>query len=279
MLGITPTSARSARPPSRRTAAAGARTCSRICFGSSPSRAATMCTGTPCRQRQRRRRVPQRVQAPGRDAGGLAVLAEPLREPLRVDRPAERVGEHEIAVDVGGPAKSRSRSCVSRCARSMSTVTGSSATVRRDRADFGGPNVAPPRVGTSCCSTEQPRAVEVERAPRQAGELAAAHPGRRREPPERASRSSATCSRNRRSSPAVHACARLPPRDGGSAMRATLRGTRPHRSASRSARPRTACTSRRVADGEAGLLELGVQAVQRAAGEALQPLEPIRGLM
>ncbi len=135
------------------------------------------------------------------------------REPLRVDRPAElRRRTRDRGRRTPDPAKSRSSSCVSRCARSVSTVTGSSATVRRDRADFGGPNVAPPRVGTSCCSTDSRapsrssvRHVRPASSPRRIPVVAASRQSA-------ASRSSATCSRNRRSSPAVHACARLRPR-------------------------------------------------------------------
>ena len=81
----------------------------------------------------------------------LRCALEPLRQALRVDRSAERIGEHEIAVDVGGTGEvALEAAACERCARSMSTVTGSSATVRRDLADFGGPDEAPPRVGTSC---------------------------------------------------------------------------------------------------------------------------------
>jgi hypothetical protein len=49
--------------------------------------------------------MPQHVQRPRRDAGALAVLAEPLREPLRVDRPAELVAENEVTVIVGVPGE------------------------------------------------------------------------------------------------------------------------------------------------------------------------------
>jgi hypothetical protein len=45
------------------------------------------------------------MQAARRDAGGVAVLAEPVREALRVDRAAERIGEDEIPVDIGRSGK------------------------------------------------------------------------------------------------------------------------------------------------------------------------------
>jgi hypothetical protein len=45
------------------------------------------------RERQRRGRVPERVQRPGRDAGRLAVTPEPLGEALRVNRPAELLSQ------------------------------------------------------------------------------------------------------------------------------------------------------------------------------------------
>ena len=51
-------------------------------------------------ERERRRRVPQHVQCPGRQPSCFAVAQESLRKPLRVDRSAQRVGEHEVTVEV-----------------------------------------------------------------------------------------------------------------------------------------------------------------------------------
>ena len=63
------------------------------------------------------------------------------------------------------PAKSRSSSCVSRCRWSASTVSGSSATVRFECADFGGPN------------DRQPATTQVERPPGQAKQFTASSAG------------------------------------------------------------------------------------------------------
>ena len=52
-------------------------------------------------ERQRRRGVAEHVQRPGGEPGGLAKLPEPLGQGLRVNRPAERVGENEVTVHVG----------------------------------------------------------------------------------------------------------------------------------------------------------------------------------
>ena len=61
-----------------------------------------MCTGTPDVSASVAAVCPQDVQAAGRDARRLPMFAEPLREPLRVDVATEFVGEHEVAVLVGG---------------------------------------------------------------------------------------------------------------------------------------------------------------------------------
>ena len=74
-----------------------------------------------------------------------------LGQALRMDKLAELVGEHEVRVDVrvsGECAREDLRLLV--CAQHVDRL-GASATVRRERADFGGPNVQPARVGTSCC--------------------------------------------------------------------------------------------------------------------------------
>lgn len=60
-----------------------------------------MWTGTPAVSASAGARVAQDVQRSRGKAGPLALLTEPLREPLRMDRPAERVGEHEVEVGVG----------------------------------------------------------------------------------------------------------------------------------------------------------------------------------
>jgi hypothetical protein len=53
------------------------------------------------RERERRRGVAQDVKGAGRDPGRLAVLPEPLGEPLRMDRVPKLVGEDQVAVPVG----------------------------------------------------------------------------------------------------------------------------------------------------------------------------------
>ena len=68
-----------------------------------------MCTGDARGERHAGGGVPERVQRTGRDAGRLAVLGEPVREPVRVDHPAELVGEHEIPVLVGVPGEGPSQ--------------------------------------------------------------------------------------------------------------------------------------------------------------------------
>ena len=70
-----------------------------------------------------------------------------LGQALRMDKLAELVGEHEVRVDVrvsGECAREDLRLLV--CAQHVDRL-GASATVRRERADFGGPNVQPARVG------------------------------------------------------------------------------------------------------------------------------------
>lgn len=84
-------------------------------------------------QRQRRCGVAQDVKRPGRDSGGLALPAEPLGQPLRMDRGAERVGEDEILVDVGS-AREVSLEQLIRKAASMPadlTIFGGSMASRR----------------------------------------------------------------------------------------------------------------------------------------------------
>jgi hypothetical protein len=100
----------------------------------------------PLCEREGGRSVTESVKRPGRDAGGLAVLPEPCGEPLRVDRPADPVGEHEVAVAVGRTGEVAFEQL-------RLTMPGEDANrlgiiVRRDRADFGGPIVQPPLVGT-----------------------------------------------------------------------------------------------------------------------------------
>jgi hypothetical protein len=45
------------------------------------------------------------VKRAGREPGRLAERAEPRREPLRVDRATEPVGEHKVGVYVGVPGE------------------------------------------------------------------------------------------------------------------------------------------------------------------------------
>jgi hypothetical protein len=61
--------------------------------------------GDALRQRERRRRVPEDVERPGREAGRFPQRAELLGEPLRVDGAAERVREDEVGVGVGVPGE------------------------------------------------------------------------------------------------------------------------------------------------------------------------------
>ena len=52
-------------------------------------------------QRQGCRAVSEDVQRPGRNPGRLAVLLEPLREVLRLNRATELIGKHEVLVVIG----------------------------------------------------------------------------------------------------------------------------------------------------------------------------------
>jgi hypothetical protein len=97
------------------------------------------------RQGECRVRVSENVQPSRRDLGRVPVAQERFDQPLRVDRVADLVAEEGVPVDVRvAGERARSSSCASRCSASASSVTASSATVRRERFDFGGPNVTPP---------------------------------------------------------------------------------------------------------------------------------------
>jgi hypothetical protein len=56
-------------------------------------------------ERESGRSVTEGVERPGGDARCLAAQSEPAGEPMRVDRPAELVCKHEVAVDVSGPGE------------------------------------------------------------------------------------------------------------------------------------------------------------------------------
>jgi hypothetical protein len=59
----------------------------------------------PLRKRDRRVRVAQDVYGAGLDARRLAVVHEPLGQPLGLDRPSEFVSEHKLVVAVRGSGK------------------------------------------------------------------------------------------------------------------------------------------------------------------------------
>ena len=106
----------------------------KIVVGVSPTRAATTCTGTPLVSIsvialwRRTCKLPVPIPAAFRS------FREPFGQPLRVDRSAELVGEDQVKVlHKRRAAKSRSANWTSRCSRSASTVSASSAIVRRER--------------------------------------------------------------------------------------------------------------------------------------------------
>ena len=134
-------------------------------------------------ERQRRGGVPQRCEACRPGSRPPAVFREPLSERVGLIGPPSRRRRRDLGPGRRRSAKSRSSSWASRCASSASRVSGSSAIVRRDRADFGGPKLGPPGVGTSCCSTESPRR-RGRAPPRQPEQLAAPHAGGPSQPPE-----------------------------------------------------------------------------------------------
>ena len=105
-------------------------------------------------QRERRRRVAQDVQRPGRDRRLPSGAGEPLGQALRVDRPAELVAEHEVAVLVRRhPARSRSSSWP-RGGRSAPPPSRYRArSCAGDVRYLGGPKLPPPTVGSSCWLT------------------------------------------------------------------------------------------------------------------------------
>src|SRR3954470_10628809 len=64
-----------------------------------PSRAAT--TSHAAAEQVRRRRMPHIMEAARANPGCLTVAPESVRQPLRVNKPAELVGEDQIPADVG----------------------------------------------------------------------------------------------------------------------------------------------------------------------------------
>lgn len=175
--------------------------------------------------------------------------SEPVRETLRIDEGPQPVCEDEIEVGVRVAGE-----------RPLDELRGVIVAQHIDRDVIQQSSVTSDwtSVARTCSRRESARAAARPTAGRHRGRAHArsilrAH--RDACPVVAASRqianqwSSATCSRNRRSSPAVHACAPLVPRAGGSAMPEELRVWRPHRTqrhAARDAAPRaSACASAR----------------------------------
>ena len=191
-------------------------------------------------QRQGRGGVAKSVQRTGRDTGCLAVARKPVGEPVGMNRPAELVAEDQVAVAVGRSATSRSSSCVSRWRSSAATDSESSAILRRERDDLGEPKLTPPLTRDQLLLDREPGAVEVER-PR--GERRAARRGASRwSRPAAMPRADDRRQRGRGSARDLWPCTpcRARERVGGSASWAGLRTNRSTRTASPSARERTA---------------------------------------
>lgn len=153
-----------------------------------------------------------------------------------MNRTAERISENEIPVDV---RRSRERS-LRKLDVAMLAKDAHRLLVERDRSPRAGrlrraEADAAARRDELLLDTET-LAVEVERAPGEPEEFAAAHPRRRGQAPERKETIVVDVLRKRESSFAVHASTRVRAAAGGSALSAGLRTSLPQRTASRSAR-------------------------------------------
>jgi hypothetical protein len=127
----------------------------------------------------------QRVQRPGGEAGLPAVERERPAEPVRVDRPAELVRKHEIAVGVGGAGERSLRELY----LAMLTQNADRFLVERDRAPgtrrLRRSKRAAAAGGDELLFDVQAGAVEIEAPPRRPEQFAAPHSRRGGHAPQR----------------------------------------------------------------------------------------------
>ena len=227
--------------------------------------------GDAARQRHRRRRVPERVQRTGREPVVVAVLAEPLGEPRRVDVIAELVAEDEVVV----PVRRSGEGALGELHVTVDAQRLNRDGVERDCA------AAPGRLRRAERDAATGRdqllldgeacALQVQRPPGEAEQLSPPHPCGRRQPPERVQAVAADV---------LHEAAQLRGCPGGCA-RATTSGRVGHAGdVARDPRPPLRVAQRAPEHGvdeapggdrETRALELGVEAVQVAGRERLEP--------